>query len=154
MAKIYRLKDRIPVQIDDIVFLVSTLTYEQKEEIQMILFNASRDPLAAVRASRLAIKYAVKGVRGIEDQDGNPYELSFENGVLTNETIDELFNLEETTKLAVVCSTLLNGIPREIMNPVTKEPLRDKQQKKSREPGNSLVLRTYLGISLSANYGD
>src|SRR5690606_3486695 len=61
----------------------------------------------------LALKYAVKSISGVKDSDGKPYELKFEGEFLSEESIDDLLNLEITDKLVLACSTLVNGVPKD-----------------------------------------
>lgn len=112
MARIYRTTDRIPVKVDDVTVLISPLTFEQKSEVQEAMMGfANGDVKAATRGVVLSIKYALKGIEGVEDADGKPYELSLENGCLTDEAVSDMLNLHCTEKLAIVCSSLLNGVP-------------------------------------------
>ncbi len=125
MARIYRLSDRIPIKIDSITITVSPLSFDQKTELQSIMMQARQDPMYAVKGARLAIKYAVKSVSGIEDMHGENYQPSFEEtGILTDESVDDLMNLEENSKLIAVCAQLIAGVPRGITDPSTGEPMK------------------------------
>lgn len=115
MARIYKCSDRIPIRIDDIVIKISPLTADQKSEIQALMIQGrlKGDIKAASRGTALAIKYGVKDVSGIEDGSGVPYKLSFEGGVLTDECVDDLLNLDCVEKMTFVCISLLKKIPKE-----------------------------------------
>lgn len=121
MAKVYRTKDKISVKIDDITVKISPLTYEQKAVIQSLLISG--DPLSVVKAAKESIRYAVKEVSGVEDADGNPYELEFDNGVLSEDCIDDLLNIDPEDKLSLVCTSLLQGIPKGFIDPQTGKPI-------------------------------
>lgn len=124
MAKIYRITDRIPIKIDTLSISISPLTFDQKTELQTIMMAAAKDPMHAMTGARLAVKYAVKSVSGIEDLDGNDYQVDLEDdGTLTTESVDALFNMEETAKIIAVCSQLIAGVPKVIMDPTTKAPM-------------------------------
>lgn len=115
MARIYKRTDRISVKIDDVMFKVAPLSIDQKLEIQQAMLNGrvKGDLKEATRGLILSLKCSIKSVEGIVDGDGNPYQLKFENDLLSDESIDDLLNLQLTKKLTMVCATLANGIPDE-----------------------------------------
>lgn len=115
--KIYKTSDRITIAIDDIKLVVSPLTYETKCDIQANLLTG--DAMGIVKAAKLAIQHGVKDIKGVEHADGSEYELQFENGVLTEECIDDLLNIDQDSKLSFVCTKLLDGIPKEFIDPQT-----------------------------------
>jgi hypothetical protein len=120
MVKIFRTSDRIPVKIDDVTITVAPLSFDQKTELQTVMMSASKEPMNAVRGARLAIKFAVKAVAGIEDMDGNSYKVELgEDGLLTDACVDELLNMEETPRLIAVCSQMIGGVPKGIVDPST-----------------------------------
>lgn len=121
MARIYKTTDKISVKVDDIVLKISPLNFEQKCEIQTQLLSGQ--PMDIVRAARMAIKFAVKDVQGIEDQEGNPYELDFSNGELSDDSIDDLLNLEQQEKISILCTSLLHGVPKDLIDPQTGKPM-------------------------------
>lgn len=134
MVKLYKTTDRIPVKIDSLEFKISPLNFEQKSEIQALLITG--EPMGIVKAARLSVKYAVKDVSGIVDQDENEYILSFENGILTDECVDDLLNVDQDSKLSLVCTSLLHGIPKDFTDPQTGKPIEGitLQPGKSKKP--------------------
>jgi hypothetical protein len=115
------MKDRIRVKISDLVFELAPLSYKQKIEIQNMILAGKQ-----VEGSILCVRYALKGVEGIENIDGEPYELVFEgdgNTILSESCIDDILNIEDAMKLQLVCANLLAGIPKEVVNPNTGEPI-------------------------------
>lgn len=121
MAKVFRTSDKISVKIDDIVVKISPLSYEQKSDIQSLLISGN--PLSVVEAAKQSIRYAVKEVSGVEDADGSPYKLEFENGYLSDSCIDDLLNIDPDDKLSLVCTSLLQGIPKGFVDPQTGKPI-------------------------------
>ena len=117
MARIYKTSDRLGVQIDDIKITLSPLSFEQKCEIQAQLLTGNA--MDMVRAARLAMKFSVKDIDGVEDSEGNPYKLSFDNGELSDDSIDDILNLQQQEKINLVCVSLLHGIPKELIDPNT-----------------------------------
>jgi hypothetical protein len=122
MAKIYRTTDIIPLEIDGLVVNISPLTFEQKMQIQTEVLKGGAQ--AAMRAAKLACQSAIKEIKGIEDQDGTEYKVQLTDGRLSDETWDDLQNIEQTQKLITVCLGLINGIPKEFVNPETGEKLK------------------------------
>lgn len=121
MSKIYTVNDKIPVKIDDITFFISPLKYSQKCEIQSLMEKtlSTREMKYAQDAAFLAVKYSVKDVLGLERQDGTPFRVELENTVLNDESVDNLLNIEYSTKLASICTSLVHGISNEIIDPYT-----------------------------------
>lgn len=125
MSKIYRASDRIPVQIDDITVVIAPLTFNQKSELQSIMLSAKSDPMNAVKGARLAIKFAVKEVRGLEDIDGKEYKITTDDsGLISDESVDDLLNIQEQPKLIALCTQLIAGMPKGIIDPATHEPMK------------------------------
>lgn len=125
MARIYKTTDRIKVKIDDLTFFVSPLTYAQKSEIQSKLYKAlnDKDMMAAQDAAVLSIKYSVKNVTGLYDANEEPYQLILEDNKVTDSCIDDLLNIESSTKLASVCTSLVHGVGNDIVDPETGESI-------------------------------
>lgn len=123
--KIYRATDKIEIKIDDVTIEISPLSYEHKTEVQDYMLDAAKgDVKAGMAGAKLAIKYAVKGINGVEYADGSKYELDMENNILTESGVEELVNSEMSTKLMVVCCSLLNGITSDFKDPNTGEQLK------------------------------
>jgi len=118
MARIYKRSDRIPVKIDDITVRLSPLSVSEKTEIQQAMLNgrAKSDLKELTRGISLAIKYSVKSVDGVVDSDGNPYKLEFDGDGLSQDSIDELMNMELTKKLSMVCAAMVSGVPKEFVD--------------------------------------
>jgi len=122
--KIYRTTDRISVKIDDVTIKLAPLTLLQKSEIQTYLAEASKGKgQSGLQGAMLAVKYSLKDIKGVEDQDGNPYELKFDGDVLADECVEELLNSEISDKMMITCSTLAVSIRDTIINPITNKPL-------------------------------
>ena len=112
---IYRTSDRIDVKIGALVVKISPLTKYQKEKIQTLSLDEK-----LIDAAGEAIKCGIKSIEGLKLADGSDYELSFDdNNELLDECVDDLMNLEECGKLTSVCAALVNGIPKEFINPYT-----------------------------------
>tara|TARA_Y100001936_G_C16091405_1_gene686522 strand:- start:6447 stop:6875 length:429 start_codon:yes stop_codon:yes gene_type:complete len=118
---IYRSTDRVKVEIDGINFKISPLTFQQKQELQGHMIKAvSGDMNEAMISVSKSLKYCLKDMSGVfyidEDGQKREYKLSFEDGVLTDDCIDELLNMPFSSKLNSVCSAMLQGVPEKILD--------------------------------------
>jgi hypothetical protein len=124
MAKILRKTDRVKVKIGEVAFYLAPYTQEQKQEINSLTkVESGTEVIDAIGRIKLALKYCVKGVEGIETVDGEEYQLSFDdNGDLTDETIDEIYTIEINNELVSAAIQLSHSIPEEIIDPLTAKP--------------------------------
>ena len=139
MAKIYRTTDRIKVNIHDMCFSLSPLTISQKREIQGHLYQAvkEQDLLSAQEAAMLSIKYSVKSVKGLYDQNNEEYQLEFDGGFLSDNCVQDLMNIESNETLANVCNSLLYGIQNPLVDPLTGKEIQGVSfEEKSSEKKN------------------
>ena len=119
MAIVYRTTDRIAVKIGELVVKISPLTKYQKERIQGLSLDEKY-----MRAAAEAIKCGIKDIEGVSNADGSQYKLQFdENNELTEECVDDLMNLGNLSQISTVCNSLLEGIPKEFVNPYTQKKL-------------------------------
>ena len=125
MAKIYKTTDRIKLKIGGVTVSVAPLTFNQKNEIQLVMYDAAKnkDTMGILKAAFLCVKYAVKHIEGVEQADGSPYKLESENGSLTDDSVNDLFSLEESDNLSMVCINLLQSRYDNFINIETKEKL-------------------------------
>jgi hypothetical protein len=119
--KIRKTTEKISVQVGELVFKITPLTFEQKCEIQTVL--AAGTTTAILKASKLAMKFSVKEIVGLENCDGSEYQVTFDDVGLSDEVINDLGNSEVSDRLNYMCISLLNGIPKQFENPITKQPL-------------------------------
>lgn len=129
MAVIYKTSDRLKVKIDDLTFVISPLSFSQKSEVNSAILSGGAE--GAMEGARLAVKYSLKDVSGLVNLDGSNYELD----EISDEVIDDLFNLEHSTKLSQVCLNLISGIPKEFIDPRTGQPLEGVSLVKERKSG-------------------
>lgn len=122
MSTVYKTTDRVKVKIDNLVFEISPLSYERKCEIQSLLIQGNADSLMA--GTKLAVQYGVKSVKGLKNIDGSEYSIELEDNKLSDSCIDDLLNLDQNTKITSVCGALLEGIPKQIIDPSTGEPMK------------------------------
>jgi hypothetical protein len=115
MAKIYKRSDRIKVNIGDVTVVIAPLSVHDKTEAQRIIANGSinQDYALTQQGLILLLKCSVKEIIGLEDSNGEPYKLQFEGDRLTDDCIDDLFNIQLHEKLIMICTSLVRGIPSE-----------------------------------------
>lgn len=115
MPRIYKRTDKIRVQIDDIVAVISPLTLDQKTEVQskMALGTVKKDLQMVTEGVVLAVRYGLRAVEGIQDANGKPYKLEIQDDMVTRECVSDLFNLEMHKKLVMICSGLVSKVPTE-----------------------------------------
>lgn len=113
MGKVYRLSDRVNVKIDDVIVTISPLSIHQKTEIQSAMWKGRTEKNfeEATKGVMLSIKYAVKGISGLIDVSGKEYKIELQDGVVSDQSMDDIFNLGLTDKLSMVCAALVKGIP-------------------------------------------
>jgi hypothetical protein len=119
--RIYRTSQKIEVKIEGISIYISPLSFHQKMELQTHMVAASQGDMdEAMKGVVKALKFSMKGIRGVtvEDHDGNEvdYELSFEDGELTEDCVNELLNMPVANKISAVCTSLLSGIQNQILD--------------------------------------
>lgn len=116
MIKIYRLTDRIPVKIGELTFWLSPLSMDQKAKIEgnrKLVSGVEEEN--ALEGARLAIKFSVKALDGVECANSEPYVLEFDpDGALTDECVSEIMNLDGAEKLVRLA---LNWALGEIRDP-------------------------------------
>lgn len=112
MSIIYSTDDRLTIQIDDITFKISPLSYAQKSEIQDLAEKCiqTREMKYMRDSAYKAIRYSVKSVKGLFKPNGDSFSLELENNILTESSADALLNIQQSTKLATVCTSLVNAI--------------------------------------------
>lgn len=111
MAIVYRRKDKIKVKVGDIEIKISPLGHHDKNKIQSLLVSGNVDSL--MEGATLALRCGLKDVKGLKLSDGSDYELEFEDNVLSDDSLDDMMNLECQGKLISICLGLIDGIPNE-----------------------------------------
>lgn len=113
MARIYRTTDKISYKVGELEIKISPLSVHNKSILHDFMTKGRNgDQKALIDGSSFALKASLKEVTGLEDIDGKPYTLSFDDsGLVTDACIDDLLNIEESTKLISLCSLLIAGIP-------------------------------------------
>lgn len=116
--KLYRTSDRIPIKIGDAIFRVSPLTKAQKISVQSMIMKENGDLIEdTYEKAALLFKYSIKGVEGVEYATGGNYVVEMEDGVLSDKCVDDLLNMEEKNKLAVVLWSFVDSIKSKAIAP-------------------------------------
>ena len=114
MAKIYRTTDRIEIKIGETVVKIAPLGYQAKQMISQKMVNAQKvgDLTGINDAVTLAMRHCVKSISGLTDMNDEPYQLEFENQILSDKCTEELLNMEYTSELLKVATQFINGVPK------------------------------------------
>lgn len=131
--KVYRPTDRVKVRIDDAQFEISPLTFQQKSDIASCSKMVGGEQQVDIAKSVfLSLKYAVKGISGIEFDDGEKLEYEEgEDGLIKDELVDTLLSADTASKLILFFSQIANGIDDYSIEGV--EILNAKKKKKRRK---------------------
>lgn len=121
MARIYKTTDRISYKIGDLLIKISPMTVQDKATLNEYMQKGrSGDTRALIEGSMFAIKAALKEVKGLEDSQGNPYNLEFDdNNYVTENCINDLMNIAESSLMVTLCSQLIAGIPSTLPEGIT-----------------------------------
>lgn len=117
MAIIYRITDRIEIKIDDFKIKIRPMTIAERSQVVEALSEAQKSNSVAKinEASLIPIRICLKGLDGVQDSNGEPYQLQFEDdGLLTEECLSDLLSMGSQGKIAEICMGLLNGIPEKL----------------------------------------
>ena len=120
--KIYKLTDRVTIKIEGLTFKLAPLSWQKKAEIQALMVEGKH-----TEGSVMCVKECVKDVQGLETLAGEKYEIRLEDGVLSEESLNDIMNIEDSAKLMLACASLVNGIPKEIVHPVSGERIEGVQ---------------------------
>jgi len=114
--KILRVTDRVQVKIGEVTVSLAPLTMFQRQELLAHVEQSDGQDVNDIRkATVMALKYSVKDIEGIEDMDGNKYELSFgSDKCLTDDCVLELLNTEISDKMIHSSYSMIYGLPTEI----------------------------------------
>jgi hypothetical protein len=105
--RVFSTKDKIKLKYvsednEEIFFDVSPMTWAQKTQVISLL--AENNTANRIEAIKKAVCFSVKGVTGLFYEDGQPFVLKLENGILSDESFDEISNLGEVSQtLTEVC---------------------------------------------------
>ncbi len=112
MAKVRKTKDRLKYKIGDLIVELSPLSVNDKNLAASVLGPNGQSNF--MLAAGLAIKMAVKSVKGLENEDGSEYQLQFEeNGRLTDESVDDLLNCDVSGPLSTLVGLYMGYVPTE-----------------------------------------
>ena len=113
---IYKMTDRIPVKIGDLTFKLGPLSYFQKSEIQNCTTEVKGESqIDGEKVAYLSLKYSIKEVKGLKDIKGNDYSLEYDdNGCLTDDSMSELLQIDESIRLTRVCLGLMKGFNKDV----------------------------------------
>lgn len=134
--RIYKTTDKIEYKLGELSIKISPLSVDDKNNLTELMFKGQQkaDVKLLMEGSLYALQCAIKEIKGLEDGEGNPFELSFDDsGKLTKECASDLLNLEQSSNLIGLCSSFINGVPTKLPEGITlvesKKPKNPKAQK-------------------------
>ena len=136
MINLYSLDARISVKIGGVEFICSPMTSEQQAECLSHLQNRSGEILVdKFKQMRFAIKYSLKGIKGVEFE-GKPFELEFdETGGVSDNSLNLISQLGQEKMLqGIVLHWMNNGICDPKYPGVEIEFPKATEKKSSRQP--------------------
>lgn len=114
----------IHLKVDELELELKPLNFKQKQEL-WIQYREELETEYPERAldllNRNAMKMSIKSVKGLIDQDGEEWVPSFDEEMLSDESLDDLLGIEVKDKLVLAVTAFLNGFPKdgEIKDPMT-----------------------------------
>ena len=125
MTIIYRKNDLVSIKIGNLTFGVKPLSYMERVEIMSAMANQSGQVIEnAAKATFLTMKNAIREFSGAKMVDGSDYNITFDdNGNISDESIDDLLNIEANGKLGLALHNFLKGVPSKLIDPNTGEEL-------------------------------
>lgn len=128
--KVYRCTDKIAYTLhhssgDKVVFVFQPLTLDQKAEMSSMAEKAQTGTQKdMIDIMKHMLRVGLKEIKGLDCEDG-PFVLKPENGMLTEDDLNTILNLdpEIITAATSISSNLLNGVSKEIINPQTQLPI-------------------------------
>lgn len=101
----------VPAPAKRVVFVLAPLTRLQKGEVlSCVNVKAGQIIEDSMAMSGKAIRFALKGVEGLLNADGTEYKLALDaGGVVTDEALDDLLNLDEASQVLITASLQLAG---------------------------------------------
>ena len=112
--KIYKTTDKIAYKLGELEIKISPLSVDDKTRLTELMMKGQekKDFTSIMESSIYALQCALKEVNGLEYNDGKKFEIEFDqNGKVKKELIDDLMNIEQTSKLIELCASFINGIP-------------------------------------------
>lgn len=115
-VKILRLSDRLTIRVGEVEIELAPLTLFQRQEmLECVEKHDGVDVQNIRKATITAMKYSVKGIKGIETLDGEEYKLSFDaHGNLTDDCVTELLSTEVSDTMVLASYSMIYGMPTEI----------------------------------------
>lgn len=125
MIRLPKMKNRIHLTIGEVEFVMAPLSLSQKYEITQATNIVNGEMVQNLFKSQcLYLKYGLKDIVGIEDYDGNKYELDFQDDILTDDCVSELLMLPIFEKMISAAFQFLNSIPDELKDFSTGKKLK------------------------------
>lgn len=118
------MSDRYRIEAGGVTFTISPLTRGQKIQINDCVKNISGNMEPDIFEMQcLYLRFGLKAVEGVTYSDGEPFILTFENGELSDESLDEVLNIPQKAEIMTAAWQFLNGAPDEVVDPISGKVL-------------------------------
>ena len=108
---VLRLKDRIPVKIQDYIFTLRPLNVAEKSSV-LAFFADPNDVEQVSKGMMLGLSYAITKIDGLSRWDGEPFEIELdENNKITDECMEEISSIPVRDEMVSALSHLLQNVP-------------------------------------------
>jgi len=97
------------------------MEFSQKVAIQSATkMKGGEEVTDGYKVALLTVKFCVKEIEGLENADGSPYELEFEEDgkTLTDDCANELFQLDASPLLIRACNAYVAALKGEVLEGV------------------------------------
>lgn len=133
MIKVEKMGKKFGLEIeegeDKILFIFNQLNYFARNKIATLTTSYRNGKL--VQDIGLVcfynVKFGLKDVNGLVDDNGQPYQLEFEDDqkqALTDNCVDEIMGSEISSQLILAASNIGSKVPAVVLDPVTSEPVK------------------------------
>lgn len=127
MPTILSMQDRIKLKLGKVSLTLKPLSvFEQSEISKHKEMKGGVESENVLLTSIAYTKYALKGIEGVKMHNGSDYELQFENDILTDDCVSEIFTLNLGAEFFHAVQYLkVNEIGKKLTYLNSKKPLKD-----------------------------
>lgn len=109
---IYRHGDLIPVRVGPVTFWLTPMKWDHRRKMSsMITMQGGKEQEDIIHKIFLSLKYSVRKIEGFKLADGSDYQVEMdENGDITDECVNEIFQMEGFPKLSGIAIRFITEI--------------------------------------------
>lgn len=115
------LDDRFEIVLDGVKFIFGPMSKRQKLDVIKVSKIENGETLNNLDMGIRALQYTLKDVEGIKKRNGEDFKLEFDNGKVSEASVDTLLNCTMSDTLVLAALEFIIGIPEKIRNVVMGE---------------------------------